>query len=43
MDQFSGTHWVILVILLVFFIAFLRMAYNSVRWLFNLLAGKKTD
>jgi hypothetical protein len=43
MDQFSSAHWVVLAIVLVFFVAFLRMAYNSIRWLFNLIAGKKTD
>jgi cytochrome b subunit of formate dehydrogenase len=43
MESFSATHWVILFVLLVLFLAFIRMAYNTFRWLFNLIAGKKTD
>jgi hypothetical protein len=43
MEHFSAAHWVITAILLVLFLAFLRMAYNSIRWIFNLIAGKKTD
>lgn len=43
MEQFSAAHWAVLAVILVFAIAFLRMAYNSIRWLFNLITGKKTD
>ncbi len=43
MESFSAAHWAILAVLLVFFVAFLRMAYSSISWLFNMIAGKKKD